>query len=148
MDPQRRFPRPSRPLSTLASCLVLLVGTACGDDGVATLLPGGYGATTFTLSGAVTGDVLAAGGFLQMLLQADGTTSGTLSIPASLAEGTDFEASMVGTWRQEGSVVRFSQEADTFVRDIIWEVVSERQLRGQGTFSSTTITVVLELLEL
>ena len=101
-----------------------------------------YIATIFTLSGATTGDVLAAGGNLAIVLGEDFTTTGSLFVPASLAEGGDFRADMVGTYTHTGDVVRFTQAADSFVRDIDWQVEDSR-LSGLGTFSGVTVTVVL-----
>lgn len=103
---------------------------------------GSYAATTFTLSGDVNGDVLAAGGGMTITLATDLTTRGSLFVPASLNEGEDFNADMAGTYTRTGDVLRFTQDADTFVRDVNWQVGSN-QLSGTGTFSDVTITVVL-----
>ena len=125
----------------------LLVGSiplvaGCSDALSPETLAGTYVATTFTLSGDVAGDVLAEGGGLTITLNADGTTAGSLFVPASLSGGEDFNASMAGTFTLADETVTFTQEADTFVRDVTW-TVDGSQLRGSGTFSEVTMTVVL-----
>jgi hypothetical protein len=85
-------------------------------------LAGSYSATVFkvTPAGQATIDVLAAGGSLTITITGNNTTSGTLSIPASLNGGVPFTASMEGTVTLSGSTVAFQQTADTFVRDLSW----------------------------
>jgi hypothetical protein len=118
------------------------LGAACSDALSPESLAGTYAATTFTLSGAVVGDVLAEGGSLTITLNADGTTTGSLFVPASLNDGADFNASLVGTFTIANETLTLTQDADTFVRDLAW-TVDGSQLRGSGTFSGVTVTVVL-----
>ncbi|MGD2136321.1 MAG: hypothetical protein PVF27_09175 [Gemmatimonadales bacterium] len=124
----------------LASAIAVL--GACSDALSPESLAGTYVATTFTVSGEVSGDVLAEGGNLTITLNADRTTTGNLLIPASLAYGEDFTASMVGTFTIIEETLTFAQDADTFIRDLFW-TVNESQLRSTGTFSGVTITIVL-----
>jgi hypothetical protein len=134
----------------MSRCILqtLLVGSiplmaACSDTlSPEATLAGTYVATTFTLSGDITGDVLAAGGGLTITLDADGTTDGTLFVPASLNDGEDFNANMAGTFTVVNGTVTFTQDADTFVRDLTW-TVDGSGLGGSGTFSGVTITIVL-----
>ncbi len=126
---------------------VLLVGgltsaVACGDPLTPESIAGTYTATTFTLSGQVSGDVLAAGGNLAITLNANGTTSGSMFVPASPNDGVDFNADMAGTFSLVNDSLNFSQDADTFVRDLAW-TVNGNTIEGAGTFSGVTITVVL-----
>jgi len=125
----------------------LLVGSipllsACSDTLTPESLAGTYVATTFTLAGTVSGDVLAEGGRLTITFHADGTTTGTLFVPASLNDGQDFNVSMTGTFTIMNNTVVLTQDADTFVRDVTW-TVDGSQLRASETFSGVTITVVL-----
>lgn len=103
---------------------------------------GTYDATTFTLSGEVEGDVLAAGGTLTMVLSPDGTTTGTLVVPAAFNDGEQLVADMAGTYVVSGSQVTFQQAADTFVRDMTWDV-GPGTLGASGAFGAVTVTVLL-----
>ena len=120
----------------------LLLAAGCSEAVSPEGLAGTYVATEFTLAGQVSGDVLAAGGNLSITLNTDGTTTGSLFVPAALNDGEDFNASLAGTFTVTDGSITFTQDADTFVRDIMWEVDGTR-LRGAGTFSGVTITVVL-----
>ena len=93
----------------------------------------------------MSADVLAEGGSLTITLNADGTTSGSLLVPAALNEGVDFTADMAGTFSLVGDSLSFSQNADSFVRDMSW-TVNGSDIEGSGTFSGTTIVVVLNRL--
>lgn len=137
----------SATISTLVtSSLVLLA--ACGGEGPTATsridVAGSYEATTLTVTkDGTTTDALAEGAFLDITLAEDGATSGTLGIPAGLSDSGDEERySLVGTWTVNGPTVEFDQEADTFVRDMSFEVVSNR-LEGEETFGDETVQAVL-----
>ena len=66
----------------------------------------------------VMDDWLARGAFLDLTINADGVVEGQLFIPDGQANGTPLNADMFGSWSLKGSTVRFSQAADTFVRDM------------------------------
>ncbi len=89
-----------------------------------------------------TTDALAAGATLTITLNANGTTTGSLLIPASLNNGTSFTANLTGSFRLMGATVQFDQTADTFIRDMDFMLVGGR-LEGNRTFSGTTINLVL-----
>ena len=118
------------------------LAVACSDALSPESLAGTYVATRFTLSGEIVGDVLAEGGSLTITLNADGTTTGLLSVPGSLLDGEDFSASMGGTFTIGDQTLTFSQEEDTFVRDVTW-IVDGSELRASGTFSGVSVIVVL-----
>ena len=82
---------------------------------------GSYGATRmrFTQTG-VTVDALSAGASITLTLLENGTTSGSLVIPASLNNGVAETLDLTGTFRNIENVVTFSHTADTFIRDIPW----------------------------
>lgn len=114
------------------------------DDAVAPSdLAGTYAATTFTrVSGGQGLDVLAAGGSLTITLNANGTTTGLLSIPASLNNGVALNESMTGTFTIVGGTVHFDQTADTFVRDMSFSIAAQT-LNGTLTTNDGGILVIL-----
>lgn len=127
---------------------------ACGDDGVAP--PGGcedivctFTAETFTLTtDGVTTDLLERGSTLTITLREDGTTTGQLFVPDGDEDGSDLDANLDGTYSfdDDADEVTFSQEADTFVRDVTFSVVSSNgrvRLEAERTDGSTTVVVVL-----
>ncbi|HLB37993.1 MAG TPA: hypothetical protein VJL31_15580 [Gemmatimonadales bacterium] len=104
---------------------------------------GSYNATTFTTrEGGVTIDRLAQGALLDIVLQADSTTTGRLFVPDGAEDGGDFDANLAGTWVLRGDTVEFDHMADTFVRDMPF-VFSNNKLTGERTFGTTTVLVVL-----
>lgn len=105
---------------------------------------GSYVAVRFIFSdGLEETDVLEAGGDITMTLTADGTSSGTLFVPAALTEDQmDFTADLTGTFTITDDIIHFTQAADTFVRDSNW-VLDGNRLSGGGVFSGTTIFVEL-----
>ena len=128
----------------LATTVVL--AAACGDDLiVAPSLAGSYRATELraTFTGQTPVDVLAAGGTLSITIDGSNATSGTLSIPASLNGGTAFTASMAGTATVTGDNVRFTQNADTFVRDLTWTRTATGLRVVSQTAGSASFTITL-----
>jgi len=109
-------------------------------------LTGTYSATIFlvTPTGQAPIDVLAAGGTLSITIASSGATSGTLDVPASVTGGTRFLASMAGTATVTALTVQFSQDADTFVRDLTWSRVGTAlrvvdQVAGGSSFTITLL---------
>lgn len=137
--------------ATLAA-LLLLIG--CGDDPTEPrltmeLLAGEYvaedsfGAITFTTTEAgQTVDWLARGASLTIRLAPNGSTEGRLFIPEADEDGSDLDADMAGTWTLVGDTVRFSQSADTFVRDMPF-VARDGRLEGDRVFGGTRVRVTL-----
>jgi hypothetical protein len=126
----------------LAASLLAAAGACSSTD--ASALAGNYVATTFqvTPSGPGTIDVLAQGGSLGITIANDNSTSGTLFVPASVA-GAAFTESMAGTAVQTGNTVRFTQSADTFVRDLTFTVSGATLQALNQNLSGSTFTVVL-----
>lgn len=125
-------------IPTFVTLLAAFTLAACGDDPfVPTMdsIAGEYRATTLTATtGGVTVDALALGGTLTLDLDEDGTTTGRLFLPGLEEDGSDFDASLDGTWQLRGDVVTFDQGADTLIRDLEFEVRGSR-LEAEETFS-------------
>lgn len=97
----------------------------CGSDSTApkSALPGLYAPSQWVTTGA-SGQTnqLLAGSTLSLTLDFDGKTSGHLHVAAA-GSNPAFDADMTGTWSESGNKVTFSQPADTFVRDLTFNVV-------------------------
>lgn len=136
----RFSPRSAALVLTLAAAPVLAGCDSADGD----LLAGTYETTRFladTDDDARTAptDVLALGGSVTMTLRADGTASGRIVVPASLAEDGEGDTPFAGTYAASGGTVTFDHEADTFVRDAAWTFAGGR-LRTE----SLGLSVVLE----
>ena len=138
-----------RSLLVSASALALAAMLAgCSDDDdvfspTVENVSGTYSAETFTVTtGAGTVDLLAQGAEVTVELAADGTTTGHLLVPDGGEDGGDLEADLSGTWTLTDSTVTFSQDADTFIRDVEF-TASENRLTGEGAFGGATIRLVL-----
>lgn len=118
----------------------LVAGAACDDSTGLDRedIAGTYTATTFTTTtGGVTTDELDEGASLDLVLSANGNTTGSLVAP-----GGSPTLSMAGSWSLSGNTVTFSQQADSFVRNMAFQV-SGNTLVGDETFSGTRIQVTL-----
>lgn len=123
---------------------IVVVATACDDPVAVNDLSGSYEASVFSLTeGGNTDDLLAQGASILLTLKADGSTSGRLFVPDGNEDGSDFDADLGGTWTLSGSQVSFDHPADTFIRDMSFEVDGTR-LRGEASFDSAVLRVVLE----
>ena len=133
-----------KPFGRALLFLSLSLAVGCSDPLTPESLAGTYVATSFTISGDVTEDVLAAGGSLTITFNAGGTTSGSLFVPAGSFDsgGMDFTADMAGTFILANEAITLTQAADSFVRDLTW-TVDGNQIDGTGTFLGVTINVVL-----
>jgi hypothetical protein len=117
---------------------------ACGSDGdpVSPLtVVGTYTATQLTTTtGGVTTNQLAAGASVTLVLAADGTTVGRLFVPASTSPAID--VALNGTWNFSNGDIDLTSSADTFLRDMLFDV-SGNTLVGDQTFGATRIQIVL-----
>lgn len=130
----------------LAALVGLGSAAACGgSDSVPTTttpsITGTYQATVFQVTpiGQPMIDVLARGGTLSLVIAADNSTTGSISLPPSIL-GSPFSANLTGTAVQTGNTVQFQQTDDTFVRDLTFTVVgttleARNQSAGIGTFT-------------
>jgi hypothetical protein len=123
---------------------LLAVAAACsgGTEPKTADVAGSYSATAFTTTSAgTTTNQLSRGSTLALVLSAQGAVTGTLFIPDDGVSGT-VNANMAGTWTLSGSTVSFTQNADTFVRDMSF-TFANNTLVGDDTFSGTRIQVTL-----
>lgn len=110
---------------------------------------GAYTAVTMTTTtGGSTTDQLARGTTLDLTLNADGTTTGRLFVPDGREEGGDLDADLAGTFSYDADTgeLSFEQEADTFVRDMVFTAVRAEdviQLEAERAFGGTTVRTVL-----
>jgi hypothetical protein len=121
---------------------------ACGGDSTApsSTLIGTYVATQFVTTGTSgqTNQILA-GSTVSVHLASNGSVSGQLHLVATNANPA-FDADLAGTWTQTGNTVTFAQAADTFFRDMTFDVVSNGsvwQLVGDQGFSGTRVQITL-----
>ncbi len=123
--------------------LVLLL-TSCKDDILSLSdIVGTYTATSFTMQSLVNPtpvNILTAGGSIQITLNADHTTTGSIFVPPAIDGG--ISASLAGTFVLQGNEVTFTQTADTFIRDVTW-TVSGHTLTGSDIFSGVQVSVTL-----
>jgi hypothetical protein len=87
-------------------------------------LAGFYAAVSMvSMDGAETTDLMAAGATLNLTLGENAALSGHLFIPGGAADGSDVDADMTGAWTFDpvSQIVRFVQQANTFVRDTDFE---------------------------
>lgn len=134
-----------RRLLTRLMLAALPVALACSSDSLSVDdILGPYTATTFTFkpSGGAQVDVIGGGGSMELTLFANGTSTGTLSVPASITGGTALLESMAGTFTFSGTTVTFAQAADTFVRDVTWSADGNRLICDE-TSGGDQIHVIL-----
>ena len=122
--------------------LAAVFSVACGDSTGLEAVTGTYVATQFNLIGTTTTDVLASGGSITTTLNADGSTTGTLFVPAALNQGVDLTADLAGTFTVNGQALFFSHAVNTFMSDITW-IIEPSRLRGTGGLGGSTVSVVL-----
>ena len=126
----------------LLACAAAGAGAGAATGPSASDVAGAYFVKTFsTTTDGVTTDQLAAGATLTLTLRPDGTTTGHLFIPVH-DRLPDLEADMAGTWTLTGDTVRFEQNADTFVRQLPFQIGPDR-LDGEATIGPTTLHVSL-----
>ena len=116
---------------------------ACDDDPTGpdrAEIAGSYEATTL-IGHASDGDVdaLAEGGYLDIVLRADGTTTGTFFVPEGDEDGSDLNADLTGTWAVDGDQVTFDHDADTFIRDVAF-TYDDGRLISNSVYADVVLT--------
>jgi len=125
-------------------CLLLLIGAtlACSESMSPSNQPspvGVYSASQFTTTAnGVTVDQLAEGVTLTITLAANGTTTGTLTVPASGSPPLDLR----GTWTRDGGVVTFHHATQTFLDVLPFQLIGD-QLKAEGNVGPGVIRVTL-----
>jgi hypothetical protein len=125
--------------------VAVLIWSCGGETGTSTNegIAGTYVATTFQAATTdVTVDLLAAGASLTLTLTPAGAVSGTLNVPDTQF-GPGVSASMTGTYTRTGTTVRFTQSADTFVRDLSWTVQGNTLVASGNAGGGVSVTIVL-----
>ena len=90
-------------------------------------------------------NALQAGATLDLELTEEGRASGTLFMPAAINNGTDLSADMTGTYTITEGILRFAQTADTFVREVGWDVDGQ-ELIASEVVDGATVFVILSTL--
>lgn len=136
-----------RPITSSAFALAIFVLLACSSPtGTSTDdMIGKYVSSRFDITAdGTTTNLIDAGGTLTIFLQADGTSGGTLYIPAGVAGFDDVvEANLDGTWTLSDGTVTFDHSADTFVREMEFRILPNQQLEGDETIDGRRIRVLL-----
>ncbi len=128
----------------IARCLLLLLGAtlACSESTSPSNHPspvGVYSASQFTTTAnGVTVDQLAEGVTLTITLAADGTTSGTLTVPAAGSVPLD----LTGTWTRDSGVVTFHHATQSFLDVLPFQLIGD-QLEAEGIVGPGVIRVTL-----
>ena len=136
---------------SLASIVLPALFLACGGDSTSPapdIAVGNYTAVSFVTTGnSGQRNEILAGSTLVLNLNANGTTSGHLHFAAS-GGSPALDADMAGTWTRVGTTVEFNQTADTFVRDMQFELTPGLadgwDLVGDAGFSGTRIQITLK----
>jgi hypothetical protein len=126
--------------------LALSSVAACGDstspsEGVA----GTYHATQIdiTFPGEQPIDVIAAGGSVDIVLTPQGTTTGTLVVPAEFTEDgiEDDVIDLAGTFTIAGNALTFHGQGDSFIPESEWtignDVLTHTRNEPEGTLELT-----------
>lgn len=94
--------------------VMLLMGACCRWPVEPLQHSGLYKATTFILPAPADGpdDILARGGFIELRLHEDGTTSGRQYIPYE--PGSAHDVSLAGTYTISGESITFDMEGNTW----------------------------------
>ena len=88
---------------------------------------GEFGAILFRADTAdISRDMIAEGASLVLGIHPNGATSGRIFIPANFEGVPDFDEDLTGTWRIEGGQIHLEHEADTFLRELPFELDDER----------------------
>ena len=131
--------------SPLLAVAAVTAALACSDAFAPTIqnVSGLYFARSFTSDSAgVTKDWFGLGATLGLSLNPNGSVAGLLILPRFPNDPAPPIEHLTGTWTLTRDTVHFTQDADTFVRDMDW-VVTENRLSGDKTFKDVRIRAVL-----
>ena len=140
----------NRNASTIAAVFLSAGLLGCGSDKMTSpplSLAGNYVATEWVTTGSSgqTNQLLGGSG-LGLALQEDGTVTGDLHLAASGGNpAVDYD--MAGTWTKSGNTLTFTQAADTFVRDMTFNIVpngTRWSLTADQVIGSTRIQITID----
>lgn len=136
--------------SLLMTCLVLTlagVGLGCSESPtVPQHLTGPYYSTSWVapVDGVLT-DIIAAGGWIQLTLNADASTSGTANGPGAGEDGEDLLVSMAGSWRADATTVTVWISGVPFLNPgVLTSGVNSLEYRDEETGHRITLSVTPE----
>lgn len=137
--------RPLRLLHALVACAALVAANGCRRPTDPDPLVGTWLATTFEVAptGQPPVNMLAAGATLGLNVANNFVVAGTLIIPPSATGTLTFTADMAGTATRTDNTVRFTQNADSFVRDLIFLLVENRLEARSQVLGANTYTLIL-----
>jgi hypothetical protein len=132
-------------IRTILAVLLVVAPTGCHRATDPDPLVGTWLATTFEVTPASQGkiNVLTSGGTLGLNVANNFVTAGTLILPATVTGSGPFTASMAGTATRTDNSVHFTQDADTFMRNLTFTLVSNRLEAVNQVVSGTTFNLVL-----
>ena len=132
----------------LGAWAVVAAVTGCGSDDAFSPTPatvqGEYNASRFTATNADQEfNLLSVGATVHVILNADGTTTGHLSVP-DLGVGIGaVEADLAGTWSLSGTTVTFHPaDPDSPIGDADF-TAAQNSLDGEGEIEGTTLHITL-----
>lgn len=115
-------------MKRIAPLVIILAILGCDSDPTSGPTPDSIAGTYTAISlQTPSADILAQGASLTLILRSDRTVDGNLTIPEEA--GGPLSESMAGTYTLAGNALRFTQTADTFVRDAEW-TINGGELRG------------------
>lgn len=141
-------------MKPLLAALAVVLAVACSDPFTPTVqrVAGAYHAVSFTATDSAGTTDWMPSTRLDIRLFSNGRTDGLLWMIGGGEGGTDIQQLMTGSWSLDGDTVRFSQTADTFVRDIAFLARATRsddiqlydRLEGDQTFAGMRIRILLK----
>jgi len=132
----------SRKLALLSVVFAFVQGCGSSTGPSVQDVAGSYSAAAFvTTTSGVNTDQLSRGATINLVLAPGGSVTGHLHIPADAISPT-LDADMAGSWALSGRTVTFTQNADTFIRDMSFAFVNGT-LNGDRVFGSTRVQLQL-----
>ena len=132
-----------RQLVISVGALVQVAGCDSSTDPSIEDVAGSYSASAFvTTTNGVNTDELSRGATLTLVLSPSGSVTGHLHIPADASNPT-LDADMAGTWALSRRVVTFTQSADTFIRNMLFQFVNGT-LNGNAVFGGMRVQLLLD----
>ena len=117
------------------------------NDNLAKEVLGKYSSPEFklTLENKAPIDILSVGGYIEIELNEDKTTTGTFYLPdtLNLTGGGEVVADLSGTYTIKNNKISFEHTADTFLRNIEFSLVGKKL---SGSYEKTGVLVEIELL--